>query len=667
MKDRLLNIQLTNEVQPKVTENKNHDWVSYGDGEYLNNYPKYLIDLYNNSATHAAVVNATAAMIAGEDLIAESDENLQQYVELQKFLGGINGKETAHDIFTKVAFDLKLQGAFALNIIYSKDRTRIAEVHHIPVEQLRVGSPDENGVVRDYYLSADWSQYRKKEYAPKRVAAFNANDRREGSQIFYTGLYSPAMELYHTPDYVASTNWIQVDNLTSDFHLNNIANGFSGSYFINFANGIPTQEERHQIEKQITKKFTGANNAGKFVLTFSDDATSRPEIVPIQVSNADKQYTVLNELCIQNIMIGHRVTSPMLLGVKTEGQLGGRNELTQAYELYMNTVIKPYQNVILRAFKRLLAINRVTIPFGVKDTSPLNSLFGADVLKDVLTQDELRNEMGFEPITSKVSNSTTDAISTISPLVATKVLDNMSAEEIRELIGLKTPEEQKIKINETKNADNSSTQEVNMSEQVDFDAMIEGYGEDENLEEWDLIDEEDATDEHPDFDFEYNLEKLQLARTGRAIPNAKSEQDGTSKQNDNKYRVRYVYTKGRGFGAADKKTGKSRGFCEAMMSASKVYRKEDILRMEKNAVNAQWSKKGSSKYSIWKFKGGGDCMHLWYRRIYVQKGKKASSDDTVITTTKARSEGFKPEVNAQEVPVAPKNMPNRGFVTKQMN
>ena len=577
MKNRLLNIQLTNEVQPKVTELRNHDWVSYGDGEYTNNYPQYLIDLYNNSATHAAVVNATAAMIAGEDLIAESDDNLEQYVELQKFLGGINGKETAHDIFTKVAFDLKLQGAFALNIIFSKDRTKIAEVHHIPVEQLRVGSPDENGVVRDYYLSADWKQYRRKEYIPKRVAAFNANDRREASQIFYTGLYSPAMELYHTPDYVASTNWIQVDNLTSDFHLNNIANGFSGSYFINFSNGIPTQEERQQIEKQITQKFTGANNAGKFVLTFSDDASSRPEIVPIQVSNADKQYTVLNELCIQNIMIGHRVTSPMLLGVKTEGQLGGRNELTQAYELYMNTVIKPYQNVILRAFKLLLSINRVIIPFGVKDTSPLNSLFGADVLKDVLTQDEIREEAGYKP----------------------------------------------LEVNEQ-----SVTEEVNMSEQVDFDAMIEGYGEDENLEDWDLIDEDDATDEHEDFDFEYNLEKLELASTGRAIPNAKSEQDGTSTQTHaTKYRVRYVYTKGRGFGSRDKRTGKSRDFCQSMMRANKVYRKEDILRMEKNGINSQWAKQGSSKYSIWKYKGGGDCMHLWYRRIYVQKGERASKND----------------------------------------
>lgn len=616
MKDRLLNIQLTNEVQPKVREINGLEWVQYGDGEYRNNYPMYLVDLYNNSATHAAVINATAAMIAGEDLLPEEHDDLSQYVELKKFLGAINGKETAHDIFTKVAFDLKLQGSFALNVIYSKDRSKIAEVHHIPVEQLRVGTPDENGIVRDYYISADWAQYRKKEYMPRRVAAFNANDRREGSQILYTGLYSPAMELYHTPDYVAATNWVQVDNLTSDFHLNNIANGFSGSYFINFSNGIPTQDEREQIERQITQKFTGANNAGKFVLTFSDDANSRPEIVPIQVSNADKQYTVLNELCIQNIMIGHRVTSPMLLGVKTEGQLGGRNELTQAYELYMNTVVKPYQNTILRTFKRLLAVNGVVVPFGVKDTQPLNSLFGADILKDVLTQDEIREEAGYAP--------------------------------------LETGEQ-------------SVTEEVNMSSDNILDDLIDLYGEDENLEEWELIDEEDATDEHEDFDFQYNIEKLELASTGRAIPNAKSEQDGVSTQtHKTKYRVRYVYTTEKTFNNVNKGLP-SREFCDKMVKANKIYRKEDIIRMGSQAVNKGWGLRGADTYSIWKFKGGGDCRHKWFRRIYIQAGDKATRDDRVITTTKARSRGFKPQVNEQEVSVAPKNMDNRGFVTKQMN
>jgi len=616
MKDRLQAIQLTNVVQPTVKEIPHQDWVQYGDNSYKNLYPTYLVDLYNNSATHAAIVNATAAMIAGEELLVDNKEDLSKYVDIKKFFANINSKETAHEVFTKAAFDLKLQGGFALNIIWSKDRTRIAEIYHLPVEQLRVGVPDENNRVQDYYISADWSQYRKKEYAPRRVAAFNANDRREASQILYTGLYSPAMEVYHTPDYVASTNWIEIDSLTADYHLNNIANGFSGSYFINFANGIPTKEERERIERQITKKFTGANNAGKFVLTFTEDGQEKPEIIPIQVSNADKQYTVLNELCIQNIMIGHRVTSPMLLGVKTEGQLGGRNELTQAYELYMNTVIKPYQNVILKTFKRLLAINDIVIPFSIQNVSPINSLFGSDVLKDVLTQDEIREQAGYEPL---------------------------EKDEV------------------------SVTGEVELKKKSLLDKLIAEYGEEENLEEWQLLDAEIAENEHEDFDFEYNLEKLELASTGRAMPNANSEQDGQSQQeHKTKYRVRYAYVKGKGFGARDKKSGSSREFCEKMMAAGKIYRKEDIIRMGSQAVNAGWGLNGADTYSIWKFKGGGDCMHLWERRIYAQAGEKPSNADRLISTTKARSEGFQPTVNEQEVPVAPKNMKNRGFVNKIM-
>jgi hypothetical protein len=612
MKERLININLTNEVQPKSIEVNGADWIGYGDGEYKNNYPQYIIDLYNNSATNSAIINATASMIAGENFIVEDSDNLEQYVALKKFLAAVNGTESAHELFVKLSFDLKLQGAYAINVIWSKDKTKIAELHHVPVEQVRIGVPNEDGKVPCYYLSTDWTQYRKKEYAPKHIAPFNMMDRSEGNQLLYSGLYSPAMELYHTPDYVASTNWIQIDNLTSDFHLNNITNGFSGSYFISFANGVPTREERVQIERQIAKKFTGSNNAGKFVLTFSDDANSKPEIIPIQVSDADKQYTVLNELCVQNIMIGHRVTSPMLLGVKTEGQLGGRNELLQAYELYMNSVVKPFQNQLLKTFKKLLAINGVTIPLSIKDVQPLNSMFDADTLKEVLTQDEIREELGYAPL---------------------EVDEETVAEE------------------------------QNLSEFTELDKCIEEFGEDEDLENWQLIDEDDAEGEHEDFDFEYNLEKLELATTGRAIPNAKSEQDGQSQQeHKSKFRVRYVYSEDKGL---TRKSGQSREFCTKMMAAGKVYRKEDIIRMGSRGVNKGWGLNGADNYSIWKFKGGGNCHHRWYRRIYLQAGLKPSSADKIVSTTKARSLGFKPETNEQEVPVAPKRMPKNGFVNKK--
>ena len=612
MKERLININLTNEVQPKSIELNGADWIGYGDGEYKNNYPQYLIDLYNNSATNSAIINATASMIAGEDFIVEDSDNLEQYVALKKFLAAVNGTESAHELFVKLSFDLKLQGAYAINVIWSKDKTKIAELHHVPVEQVRIGVPNEDGKVPCYYLSTDWTQYRKKEYAPKHIAPFNMMDRSEGSQLLYSGLYSPAMELYHTPDYVASTNWIQIDNLTSDFHLNNITNGFSGSYFINFANGVPTREERVQIERQIAKKFTGSNNAGKFVLTFSDDANSKPEIIPIQVSDADKQYTVLNELCVQNIMIGHRVTSPMLLGVKTEGQLGGRNELLQAYELYMNSVVKPFQNTILKTFKKLLSINGIAIPIYIQDVKPLNSMFDADTLKEVLTQDEIREELGYKPLEAN---------------------------------------------------EETVAEEQNLAEYTELDKFLMEFGEDEDLDNWQLIDEEDAEGEHEDFDFEYNLEKLELASTGRAIPNAKSEQDGVSTQtHKTKFRVRYVYTEDKGL---TRKSGEQREFCRKMQAANKVYRKEDILKMGTMPVNKGWGLNGADTYSIWKFKGGGNCHHKWFRRIYLQAGERPSSADKIVTTTKARSLGFKPETNEQEVPVAPKRMPKNGFVNKK--
>ena len=609
-KNRLLQVYLQQQTAPKITESATNDWVSYGDGEYKNMYPQFLIDIYNSSATHSAIVNASSAMIAGGEILIEEDSgNLSAFVQLKKFLASVNRNgETAHELVTKLAFDLKLFGAYAINIIWSKDKSKIAEMHHIPVEQVRVGKKNESGLVDEYYISSDWGNYRKKEYTPRRVAAFNKLDRSEPSQIIYCGIYSPGMEAYFTPDYLASTNWVLTDHLTSEFHLSNITNGFSPSFWINFNNGIPTQEERHKIEHQIKEKFNGAGNAGKFVLTFSDDANSAPDLQPIQLSDADKQYTVLNELCIQNIMIGHRVTSPMLLGVKTEGQLGGRNELMTAYELYSNTVINPLKEVALKGLKMVLDCNNINLPISLSEVSPLSSMFDADVLTDVLTQDEIREQLGYKPLEQ--------------------------AEEVNSRFS---------------------------SEESALDNFLANYGEDEDLENWELLDEDDAADEHEDFDFEYNLQKLHLARTGTSRAERKSEQDGFDK-NFNLYRVRYVYT-----GKSKSDTGE-REFCKKMMAANKVYRKEDIIgqahSLSSIQANPELSGNKSGIYNIWRFKGGANCHHKWFRRIYFRKfgeGKPNINTDRVITTTKARSQGFKPVPNAQEVPVAPIDMPNKGY------
>lgn len=613
MKNRLSQVFLEQQTAPKIVENDRTDWVEFGEGEYKNQYPQFLIELYNSSATHSAVVNATSEMIAGQEVVIEEDSDLTTNVELKQFFANINGKGgSVEELLKKTAFDLKLHGAYAWNIIWNVERTKIVQVHHIPVEKLRSGKPNAMGIVEEYYLSNDWTQIRKKQYAPHRIPAFDTNDRTSPNAIYYNGLYSAGMDIYHTPDYVASTNWILTDNLTSNFHLANIQNGFSPSFWINFNNGVPTEEERFAIEQQITRKFTGAGNAGKFVLTFSDDSNSKPDLQPIQLSDADKQYTVLNELCIQNIMIGHRVTSPMLLGVKTDGQLGGRTEILEAYELYSNTVIQPFQDMLLKSLKMLCTTNNLKCNISIKDLSPLNSMFDADILADVLTEDEIREELGYAP--------------------KQQVLE----------------EEKK-----------------RFRSQKALEFFIEEYGEDEDLENWELLSEEevDPNDEHADFDFEHNLNelsnKVNLARTGEARKRG-SKQDGYDKEL-NLYRVRYQYQ------GKTKKHKSERDFCNKMIRANKIYRKEDIAKGQKHSLsnipaNKGFGPNGSDIYDIWLYKGGVNCYHKWVRKIYVTKfGDRPNyNTDEIINKTKARARGFRPEENDQRIYQAPIDMPNQG-------
>ena len=390
------------------------------------------------------------------------------------------------------------------------------------------------------------------------------NDRTSGSQLLYTGAYSPNMDCYHTPDYLAANNWCLVDQKVAEFHLNNIENGFSGSYFVSFANGIPTQEERRQIEQSLVEKFTGASNSGKFILTFSDDKTRTPEITPISVSDADKQYLALQELLVQNILTGHRVTSPMLMGIKSDTGLGSNvDELNAAGNFYLNTVVKPFQLHILNTLQTIFSVNNMDLPVQFVQLKPITVEFTSEDLKGVMTEDEIREEVG------------------LKPLADVEVRDDFA------------------------------------SEKTELDKFIEEFGED-IPEEWELIEEEVVDGEHQDFNYEEVLnelmtEKLELASTGRAIPSRKSEQDGLSKKSGDYFRVRYVYSQDN---FLTNKSGKKRDFCKKMHSANKLYRKEDIINMGKKAVNPGFGIDGADTYSIWLFKGGPQCFDFWSRRIY---------------------------------------------------
>ena len=620
--ENIISVDLSTSTAPLVQEVRGKDWIEYGDanGEWRNLYPQFLIDLYYSSSISAAIINATAEMISAEDLIIEDEEDrdLEARVKLQNFLDRANSNESLHEVLKKVAFDFKLQGSFALNIVFSKDRTQIAEVYHVESSKVRCARPDEFGKTTGYYISADWSNTRQNK--PYYVPAFNMNDRTSANQLIYSGLYSPNMNSYFTPDYVSCNNWALIDSRVSEYHLHNISNGFAGSFMISFANGVPTQEERFQIEQSLTDKFCSSANSGKFVLTFSDDKTRTPEITPISTSDLDKSYLALQELLTSNILSGHRCTSPMLMGIKSDTGLGNNaDELNSAANFYLNTVVKPYQDQIVKVLRKIFTVNNMDMPVNFVQLKPITTKFTNQDLAAVMTQDEIREELGLAPLEEDI--------------------------EVREDL-------------------------TKMSEYTALESFLDGL--EDIPEDWELINEEVVDGEHQDFDFEETLnevanEKIELASTGRANPNARSEQDGLNKSGTAFYKVRYVY-------ATDNfltnKSGTSRDFCRLMTSAKKVYRKEDLIKMGSMAVNAGFGPRGAATYSIWFFKGGPECRHFWLRQVYRAPAsdddavyyKDNITSDTLIGYTKAISQGFTAKKNDNLVARPPQRMKNNGFL-----
>jgi hypothetical protein len=661
MKDNILSINLETSTAPIIQEVRGRDYIEYGTDEWRNLYPQFLIDLYYNSSTHAAIINATAEMIAGEDLIVDdSDTNLDAYVRLKKFMRNPNSKESLHQVIKKVAFDFKLQGAYALHIIWNRERTEIAEVYHVPVERVRAGRPNEMGQVDTYFISADWSNTRT--HKPYAISAFNRNDRTATSQLLYAGSYSPDMDIYHTPDYLAGCNWALVDQRVAEFHLNNIENGFSGSYFISFANGIPTAEERRQIEQSLTEKFTGAKNSGKFILTFSDDRNRTPEINPISVSDADKQYLALQELLVQNITTAHRVTSKTLMGIDSKnGFSSNTDELINAANFYLNTVVRPFQLNILNTLQTIFSVNNMDLEVDFVQLKPITVQFDSKTVREVMTQDEIRESLGLPPLNEDdVVVEEKEEFSKVGMVDGKPVFSSIEeAEAHAKSLGCEGYHEHEY---EGKTAYMACKDH---SEATELSKFIAEFGED-IPEEWELVDEEIVDGEHQDFDFEGELnnfenEKLELASTGTARPNARSSQDGTNKADDDFYKVRYVYTQDNFLS----QTGPTRDFCQMMESAKKIYRKEDILQMSNKAVNPGWGPRGANTYSIWLYKGGGNCHHFWLRRIYktsLRGAKSKIKPSEAISYTKALSEGFTAERNDTLVARPPKRMKNNGFL-----
>ena len=417
---------------PIYKEVKGKDWIYYGE---RNDYPNYLLRLYNNSAKHNAIVTGKVDYICGNGWSVKAEDEMQK----AKAYGMINqvnsSEESLNELTKKLTTDMTIFGGYYLQVIWTKATGEIAELYHVDYYKVRTNFDNS-----EFYVSDNWIKNDNVNPRPDYEAfpAFDPNNRT-GSQILYFKEYRAGANTYSLPDYRGAISYIELDISIGEYHLNTINNGMFSSKLINLNGGKVSQEEEDRIERQFKDKFSGSKNAGKFMLAFNDSKENEPSIVDLSGTELDKHFDLLNKTVQTEIFSGHKVSSPMLFGIKTEGQLGGRSEMREAYELFQNTYVNTKQRNLEETINYLYKFNDLSALLELRKTEPINFEFSEAIISANMTQEEIREKLGLNPIEKKESQGSQDIINSLnslSPLIATKVIESMGVNELRGLIGL---------------------------------------------------------------------------------------------------------------------------------------------------------------------------------------------------------------------------------------
>lgn len=609
-------VNLSTYTSPKIVETKTQEWVSYG---VDNNYFGYLQDRINGSPTNNAIVNGISQMIFGKGLDAKDAEiKPEEYAQAMLLFD--------EDTTERLCYDLKAMGQCAVQVVYSIDKSRIVECNHFPIETIRSGKCNEDGDIEVYFYSDDWTKINRSN-KPLEIPAFGFGNG--GEEILYIKSYKTGFYFYSPVDYQGGLQYSELEEEISNYHLNNIMNGLAPSMLINFLNGTPTEDEQRKIERNIQNKFGGTSNAGKFILNFSDGSDSAATITPVQLSDAHNQYQFLSDESMRKIMVSHRVISPMLLGIKDNSGFGNNaDELQTATILMDNTVIRPFQNLLIKNFNKILAVNGISLDLYFKTLQPL------DAANDLT-------------VTEK-SNSIIDGINSLSPLVANKVLESMTTDEIRGLIGLKggfVPQ-QPIESIETLS-----------KEKECFD--IDSFDGEVVSDEWELVDKREYNKDNSNIE-DWAKENIKPKKNVSLKDFITSKPSAESSLDKGTYKVRYEY-------AEKYSSSTTRNFCSNMMSrtgSGVVYRKEDIDMASFSGVNNEFGHKGQN-YSLFEYKGGVNCGHYWNENLYRLKTKTDGTpyaDKSLASSEEVQSiAGYNPTPKGLDnAKKAPKDMPNNG-------
>lgn len=626
---------------PEFKEVKIGDFINYGDTK-IKSFPDYWISLFYGSPKHSAILHARHKFVMGGGWIAEITGNdLQQKAKAQQVINKANSKESLIEVTSKCEWDRLNTGGYALEVIRSKSGG-VAEIYHVDIAKIKIGisgKDDKGNFQYRYCYLPDWKGVTKYDIAKAKPGFKEWNlfweDEKSESTLYY---YKPhrilkdgEVDAYPVPDWISACGYIEADKSIQRFHVNNIKNNFWGGQFVEMTNVFTTEEERDNFVADFEKQKTGEENAGDTTFVFSNEKDS-VKVTPIGVSELDKQFDLLNKSIRMELALAHNFNLK-LIGNELENQAFSRTEFFDLYELHYSTQVVPEQNIWNETINYIYSFNGF-----LSNTFKLNKLS--------LTQ-------GLD----KATNKTLEALNSLSPLVANKVLESMDISEIRALIGLepkaittststfskqtKSTIEQFRELGEIVEADRIVTEfKVDLgddgkpslsNEQFSKQYFAEILGMDlsklevsilsaiQNNPKMTAIDIADAFDIKPTEAGDI-LNKFKEGKilTGEIGKNAKVSKKATTQINESdvalNIEVKYRYSDK---GAPALLPGSSsRPFCEEMMAmakAGKMYSREeiDIIRNDQDENTSAWNYRGGFYTNPKTDKSTPFCRHFW--------------------------------------------------------
>jgi hypothetical protein len=318
-----------------------YNWVPFGI-YFQDDFFLTVTTAYNTSTTNAACIEGVADLIFGKGLYTNNEAFTDALSKL------IPQEETK-----RVIFDLKLYGNGAYQVIWNDEHTKIIKLYHIPIHTLRAEKLDGDAKIQNYYYCTDWNDMKAQKHKLEIPAFGTSIEKRE---ILWVKNYTPGKYYYSLPDWISALQFSQAEAELSNLHINQIENGFLPAVMVNMNNGVPAPEERDTIEDLIERKFTGTRNAGRFMISFNDDAANKPTIDVINIDSLHEKYKYVAEYAQDRILVAHRITSPLLFGIRTanNGFSSQSEEMKTAYSILQTMTVNPFQNLIINTITAAL-------------------------------------------------------------------------------------------------------------------------------------------------------------------------------------------------------------------------------------------------------------------------------------------------------------------------